>query len=168
MTISEITSLFSYNSWANHRILDLVASIPEDSYTKDLKSSHGGIHGTLVHTLGAHETWLSRLQGISTTTFLSPQDVPKYADLRRRWEAAEENERRFLGSLTSDADLQRMLSYKDLKGNPYTQPLIEPIQQLLNHSTYHRGQVVTMLRQLGIKPVNTDMITWFRLRHQNS
>jgi uncharacterized damage-inducible protein DinB len=166
MTISELTALFSYNSWANHRILELVAAMPEELFLKDLKSSHGGIHGTLVHSLGAQETWLKRFQGVSPTSFPSTADVPTFAELKSRWETVEANERKFLSTLKSDSDLQAMLTYSDLKGNSYTQPLIETIQQVLNHGTYHRGQVVTMLRQLGIKPVNTDMITWFRLRQQ--
>jgi uncharacterized damage-inducible protein DinB len=80
----------------------------------------------------------------------------------------ERNEANFLGSLQSDQDLVKSLTYKDLKGNSYTQPLIQTIQQVLNHATYHRGQVVTMLRQLGVKPVNTDLITYYRQQNQNS
>ena len=68
----------------------------------------------------------------------------------------------FCHMLKSDEDIRRVVQYKDPKGNQYSQVLYQLMQHLINHSSYHRGQVVAMLRQLGAKPVALDMIVYFR------
>jgi uncharacterized damage-inducible protein DinB len=70
----------------------------------------------------------------------------------------------FCHMLKSEHDTQRIVTYKDLKGNEYSQPLWQMMQHLVNHSTYHRGQVVTMLRQLGAKPIGMDLVVFYRER----
>ena len=165
MDLSDIQTLYDYNCWANRRLLEIIAGLPEEQFTKDLHSSHGGIHGTLVHALGAEETWLRRWKGESPTSFPTTTDIPGAAALLQRWNLNERNQLEFIQSLKSDSDIRQEIAYKDLKGNSYTQPLYQTMQQVFNHATYHRGQVVTMLRQLGVKPVNTDIIAFFRQRN---
>ena len=162
MTLSDVRTLHAYNCWANRRILELTATLTDEQFTRDLRSSHGGIHGTLVHAFGAEQTWLNRWKGNSPVSFPSPSDIPTLEALRERWSAIEREQQSFIDSLKTDEDLSKNLTYKDLKGNSYTQPLFQTVQQVLNHATYHRGQVVTMFRQLGVKPVNTDIIAWYR------
>lgn len=62
----------------------------------------------------------------------------------------------------TDEQLQSRLEYQDMKGNKYSHPRVWALQQLFNHFTYHRGQIVTMQRQLGYKPANTDLIGFYR------
>jgi uncharacterized damage-inducible protein DinB len=163
MTLSDIKELFLFDEWATDRILEIVASLPEDQYSRDLRSSHGGIRGTLVHAYGAEWIWLERWKGGSPTALAREEDIPTFQQLVQRWSTLRQELNQFVASL-SEERLALPHSYKDLKGNSYTQPLWQQMQHLVNHSTYHRGQVVTMLRQLGVKPVATDLIAFYRLK----
>ncbi len=162
MNKTDIQDLYRFNYWATHRILDLLGSISSEHYSKDMSSSHGGIHGTLVHMMGAEELWLKRWKGESPTSMYKASDFSSLADVGTRWKIVEENMMIFCTNIADDRDLLRVVAYKDLKGNPYSQPLYQLMQHLVNHSSYHRGQIVTMLRQLGVKPVGTDLVAFFR------
>jgi uncharacterized damage-inducible protein DinB len=82
-------------------------------------------------------------------------------DLRATLSAVEQEREAFLGGL-SDADLGRSISYRTLGGQTFSDPLGSLMKHVVNHSTYHRGQVVTQMRQLGHKPPSTDLILYLR------
>ena len=161
MTIRDTVTLYDYDKWATELQLNAVSNLSDSQYTKDLGSSHGGIRGTLVHTLAAQRVWLTRWQGETSTNLIGVDELPTFASLNDRWGALRNELDAFVGSLTEE-ELQQPLAYKDLKGNPYSQPLVYQMQHLVNHSTYHRGQITTMLRQLGVVPPSTDLIVYYR------
>lgn len=162
MTPDDLKMLYNYNYWAHHRLLDVVKTSSPDQFTKDLGSSHGGIQGTLVHTMGAEEIWLARWKGSSPANFYSADQFPTFDSLYQHWGKVESEMLSFVNGLHTENDVVRKITYRDLKGNQYTQVLWHLMQHLANHSTYHRGQVVTMLRQVGIKPVATDLVAYYR------
>jgi len=162
MHLSDIHTMFEYNTWANNRLFSVASELSQEQFTKDLGSSHGGIHGTLHHMMGAEEIWLRRWQGESPTSFLSKEKFPTFDDLTDHWEMLDHEIMSFCHMLKSDDEVKKIISYSDLRGNKFEQPLYQLMQHLVNHSSYHRGQVVTMLRQVGIKPVSTDMVMYFR------
>ena len=164
MQIQDIHTLFDYNQWANHRIRGVVEPLPDEQFIKNLGSSHGGVQGAFFHIMGAEEIWLKRWKGIHPTSFAKPEEYPTFELLKAHWETVEHEMMDFVHSLKNDEDIKRIITYKDLKGNEYSQPLHQLMQHLVNHSSYHRGQIVAMLRQLGAKPIGTDMITFFRDR----
>lgn len=164
MQITDIQNLYAFNSWANAKMLEAVRPLTADEYARDLRSSHGGVHGTMVHMMGAEEIWLKRWQGESPAQFYSPADFPTFDAVLERWSAIDRSLVAFARSLAAEAQIHAAVAYKDLKGNPYSQPLWQLMQHLVNHSTYHRGQVVTMLRQLGAKAVGTDLVAYYRLQ----
>lgn len=161
LALGDLRRLYAFNAWARKRMLDAVAQLDEGAYRKDLGNSFGSVHGTVVHTLGAEEVWLKRWHGESPTALVSSDAFASFAEVRRRWDALEGELQRFLGSLT-EQDAPRVFQYRDLRGNAYATPLWQMMQHVVNHSTYHRGQVITMLRQLGAKPVATDLIAYYR------
>src|SRR5687767_12035235 len=161
MTVKECKALFAYDRWATNRLLETVATLPEDQYGKDLGSSFGGVRGTLVHIYGADWVWLQRWRGNSPSALIKQEEIPTLQMLKQRWEELRTELDGFLGSLTEEK-LQASLNYKDIKGNPYSLPLYQQLQHRINHSTYHRGQIVTFLRQLGAKPQATDLILYYR------
>lgn len=63
MTLADILTLFEYDEWATSRTLESLSSLSEGKYQENLKSSHGGIHGTLVHIYSADMIWLGRWKG---------------------------------------------------------------------------------------------------------
>src|SRR3972149_12206201 len=88
--------LFDYCEWANHRFLDAVAPLPAEDYLRDLRGSHGGIHGTLVHTYGAEFLWHQRFGGVSPTSLPGEEQLTGLAVLRERWAALESERRSWL------------------------------------------------------------------------
>ena len=153
--------LFTYTVWANHRMLRAAATLDPEDFRRDLKSSHGGVRGTLVHIMAAEWLWLERWKGVGPGRLADEGEFADVVALRDRWAAIEEHRRSWLETLRPDA-LAADIHYRDLKGNAWVQPLWQQIQHAANHGTYHRGQVVLMLRQLGAKPISTDLLFWDR------
>ena len=163
MTHADLIFLFAYNRWANARTLSAAARLTPDQLTRDLGNSFASVRDTLVHIYGAEWIWLARWKGTSPTTAIVAADIPDVAALAARWKTVEEEQAAFIKDL-ADADIERMIEYANLKGDRFTNPLGRLMQHLVNHSTYHRGQVTTMLRQLGATPVSTDLVTFLRER----
>jgi uncharacterized damage-inducible protein DinB len=153
--------LFAYTVWANHRVLRAAATLDPDDFRRDLKSSHGGVRGTLAHMMAAEWLWLERWKGVNPTRMADEGEFPDVVALRDRWAAIEEHRRSWLEALRPEA-LAQTVHYRDLKGNEWDQPLWQLVQHVANHGSYHRGQVVALLRQLGAKPLPTDLLFWDR------
>ena len=166
MTQKEIETLYDYDRWANARTMEIVSSLNDGQFKRDLSSSYGGIHGTLVHIYSADWVWLERWKGASPAMSITVTEVPTLADLVEKWTHVQEDTRRFVATLT-DQKLQSRFAYKDVRGNSHEEPLAHQMQHKVNHSSYHRGQVVTMLRQLGVKPQSTDLINYYRQLEKN-
>jgi uncharacterized damage-inducible protein DinB len=83
--------------------------------------------------------------------------------LRGKWAEQEARLLTFVGKLTQE-DLNRVMEYKTLKFGVYRNPLCQSMQHVVNHGTYHRGQVTTLLRQLGAQPILTDLMHYYRER----
>ncbi len=160
MTKQDIVTLLDYDAWATGRILEAVGPLSEEQYSKNIASSFESVGGTLVHIYGACRLWLDRWQGQDDGGGLKTDKLALEA-LRSRWGDLRTELSAFLQSLPEDS-LQAPFSYKDTKGRTHSQPLVQQMQHLVNHSTYHRGQVAAMLRQLGAQAVNTDLITYYR------
>lgn len=165
MTLKEIETLYDYDEWATHRIIDMVSPLPEEQFLKNLGSSHGGVHGTIAHIYSADWIWFERWKGNAPASLVKADDLPNVQLLKERWDVHFKEIRQFILSL-DDQKLQSPLAYKDTKGNPHSQPLYQQMQHKVNHSTYHRGQIITMLRQLGAKAQSTDLINYYRLIHK--
>lgn len=160
MTLAELKTLHAYNSWASNRIFDALEPLPAGQLVQDMKGSHGSIHSTLAHMVGAEKIWLERWQG-DPQPFLDPKDVPTLAALKSLWEKTGYETAKWLGTMT-DRKLGETFTMKTLKGDSFTHLFWQAFQHVVNHSTYHRGQVITMMRQLGLTPPSTDLILFYR------
>ena len=161
MTLADIHTLFEFHYWAKARIMSVVETLTQEQFTKNLGSSHGGIHGTLVHIVGAEHIWLSRWTGGPVFKLLDTADYPTIPAARQKWDEVEQQMGEFVGNLTEE-NLAAVVTYQTTEGKQFSNPLWQMMQHVVNHSTYHRGQIVTMLRQLGVKPKGTDLITFYR------
>lgn len=159
----EIEDLYAYNRWANHRILDAASALSTEAFAKDLGSSFPSVRDTLVHILSSEWVWLSRWRGHSPSGAPDSWDVSTLEGVRSQWTAVEQDQRAYISELTA-AMLGRSIAYRTTKGEPFEQPLGQMLRHVVNHSTYHRGQVVTLLRQLGAEAVSTDLIVFYRTR----
>lgn len=165
MNLEDIKTLYDYDQWAIDRVLEIVLTLTEEQFNKDLGSSHGGVRGTMTHMYGGHRIWLDRWMGKENLPLTKAEDIRSVGHLKTMWETLRTELNTYLSSLTNDR-IQAPFTYKDMKGNAYTQPLSEQLQHLVNHATYHRGQVITLLRQLGVKPLGTDMILFYQKHAQ--
>lgn len=161
MTLQEARTLHAFTSWATQRIFDALENVPADLLTKDLKSSHRNIFGTLMHLVGSERTWLTRLVGEEAAPGLIPADVPDLAALKAVWEKTGFATAKWLGSM-SDSRLAGTISMTIADGTTYTHTCAQALQHLVDHGTYHRGQIITLLRQLGIAPPSTSLIRFYR------
>jgi uncharacterized damage-inducible protein DinB len=163
MTPDEIRSLYDYNAWANHRSLDAASALTAEQFTKSLGNSFSSVRDTLAHIYGAEWVWLERFQGRSPSSLPDTTQFADVAGLQERWAEHETRLLTFVRGL-KQSDLDRVLEYKTLKFGIYRNPLWESMQHVVNHGTYHRGQVTTMLRQLGAQPIATDLMHFYRER----
>jgi len=160
MNLQDVIALYEYNRWANGRTLEAAEKLDREALVKDLKNSFPSVRDTLAHILGAEWIWLCRWQGESPTKPLAAAEFPTVSHLRERFSTVDRERSAFLGRLT-EAQLAQPFSYKDLAGNSYRLPLVAVLQHVVNHGTYHRGQITTMLRQLGATPIGTDMSRFY-------
>ncbi len=163
MTINDFTLLFDFNNWANARTRRAVESLPEEKLYVDMKNSFGSIHGTVVHIVGAEDIWLQRLQGAERGIFMKQEDYPTYESVKTKWNDVEKQFAQFLPTMTEEI-LARDLVFFNLKGEKVSQKIWMSLQHLVNHSTYHRGQITTLVRQASGTPVGTDLIAFYRQR----
>jgi len=161
MTLHEARLLHAFNSWATQKIFDALAPLPAEQLTRDMKASHGSIHGTLTHLVGAEKMWLSRWIGKPDAAMLKPDDVPTISALKAVWEKTGFETARWLGTLT-DRKLEETFTMTTAKGITYTHTFAQALQHVADHGTYHRGQIITLLRQLGVTPPSTGLIRFFR------
>lgn len=159
---THIPSLVRYNLWANKRITDALLKMEAARLVLEQKSSFPTIRQTLLHTWGAEELWYKRLHGESPSHFISMDDPIEFTEAVQRFNDVSQRFAR-IPEEKDTAWLEAECIYKDLKGNEYKQPRWQMLVHCMNHSTYHRGQIVTMMRVAGeLKIPQTDMIAYFR------
>jgi len=161
VTREEAAERFQYNAWANRLLFDGVSGLSDTEYVRDLKSSHGGIHGTLAHLVWAEALWLARWLGRPNPAVPQGKDLHTLHDVRSRWEAIEAERSAWFAGFP-DSQLDDTIRVKPSSGGEFLHTYRQMFGHLVNHSSYHRGQVVTMLRQLGHTPPSTDLILFYR------
>jgi uncharacterized damage-inducible protein DinB len=163
MTPSEAHELFLHNQWANRRSLGACEALTPEQFTRDLGSSFPSVRDTLGHIAGAEWIWLERFHGRSHMALPPGSDLPDLAAMRARLEDLDSSLVKFVSGLDAAA-LERVIEYKHFAGEQFAYPLTPLLQHLADHSTYHRGQVATLLRQLGAKPAATGFIAFHHER----
>jgi len=164
MNLQDLRTMLDYHYWARDRLLDALEPLTLDQLNRDLGSSFKSIRETIVHTYAAEWAWHQRWQGNSPTALLPSDQFPDLASVRRAWSQHEGNMRAFLDALGEDG-VSRVFEYTLLSGQAGASPLWQMLQHVVNHASYHRGQITTMLRQIGATPAKPmDMIAYYRTR----
>ena len=157
-----LSSFAAYEYWANQRLLAVVLNLSEEQQQQEVESSFSTVYRTCLHVWDASTIWWQRLHQLEQIVVPSLSFHPTMIDVNngllaqnRQWidwiEAA------------SDETLTRQLPYKNMKGEAFVQPINEILLHLSNHGTYHRGQLVTQLRQVGAEGIPaTDYILFAR------
>jgi len=161
IAIDTFRELFDYNYWARDRQLEACVELTEEQFLRPMGNSYSSVRDTLVHLLFAEWVWLERWLGRSPTQLdgreYSAEKFPTLGAVRERWQGLESNMRSYLSGLQGST-LERPLSYTNFKGERWTYPLGQTLFHLVNHQTYHRGQITTLLRQLGVAAPAIDFL----------
>ncbi len=162
MIQNDIQLLFEYDRWANNRVLQAVSALGAEQFTRDLGGSFRSVRDTLVHIIAGEWGWLTYWKQPSPSpTFLkdlwtrhdalfNPNAFLDVAAVRLKWAEIEREQVEFVNRVTNES-LQELFPYRTTQIS-----LAHLMQHLANHSTYHRGQVALMMRQLDARPLATD------------
>jgi uncharacterized damage-inducible protein DinB len=161
MNTDYVLQLLGFHYWARDRVMMAAGKLDAEQYARPMGNSFVSVRDTLNHLYHAEWIWYSRWNGVSPTAF--PEiDLPDLGTLRERWLEMEGKVCDYLDE-AGEEGLQRIIPYRLMSGKESASPLWQMVAHVVNHATYHRGQVTTMLRQLGAAPPpSTDMITYFR------
>jgi len=153
MTPEEIRLHIFYSGWASRKLLDAALALPEEQQHKEFGVSHKSLIGTLEHIFLADRIWFSRTvdPGVLESTETFPVAWPQ---IQKRWED--------WAAVLTPGDITKDIDYTDLKGNEHCTPVWQIVLHVVNHATLHRGQAMSILRQLGVAPPPTDLIFYYR------
>jgi len=159
MNAGDVRTLYAYNRWANDRIASACGAIDRATFDASSRGSFGSIRDTLAHIIWAEWVWLERWQHRSPAHADAPPmpDLPSIERVRRD---VARGQQAFIDGLT-DGRLVERIAYTNFKGERFEYTLGHMLQHVVNHSTYHRGQVVTLLRQANAAAISTDFLLWF-------
>jgi uncharacterized damage-inducible protein DinB len=166
MNLTDIKALYDYTEWANSLAMDAAAKLSDEELRRDFGISHRSIFGTLLHMAGAEWIWLERWHGRSPLKAEAwaqwkIDTCPDLAELKKRWSAVVERRHGYISEL-NDSRLVSDLAFNLMSGDPSSMRLADQMHHVANHATLHRGQVVGMIRQLGIEPPSTDLLFYLR------
>ncbi|MEO8511980.1 MAG: DinB family protein [Ignavibacteria bacterium] len=151
-----------YNYWANKKLINKLNAIPGELLSRELKSSFTTITKTILHMYDAETIWLKRLEGVSLTEWPSVHFKGSDEDALRALERSSFEIAEYVINV-SDEKLHGESSFTSLNGKVHTMKGYDIIQHCMNHSTFHRGQIITMLRGLDINDLpSTDYIAYLR------
>jgi uncharacterized damage-inducible protein DinB len=165
MTIDALLQDYTaYNLWANERIIHWLKTKPAEKMSQFVASSFPSLRTTLLHIWAAEDIWLQRLQQISPTAFLSTTFQGTDTELFERLLQNSESFKNFVHRQSAEF-FDLTISYKHTTGKQFEQYSAEIILHCMQHSTFHRGQIITIARNLEITdPPKTDYIEYVRLK----
>ncbi len=152
-----IREMLDHNYWARDQQLRVCGGLAQDELQRPLGGSFESLHATLVHLLAVEWLWLERWRGRSPKALLAPVELPTLAAVSERWKSIEKEMRGYFAAL-DEAALVRPLTIVSTRGEQWTYPLWRMVIHLLNHQSFHRGQVTTLLRMLGAEPPRIDFL----------
>ncbi|MGA9116501.1 MAG: DinB family protein [Bacteroidota bacterium] len=161
MTLGEIKMLHAYNAWADNRLLDALEGLPPGEYNRERGGSFGSIHATLMHLVGAQALWLARWRGEKDARMSEASSAGTPAEARELWQKTGHGIAQWIGLLT-DRKLGETFVSTNAKGETFRDTCAGAFQHMVNHSTYHRGQIAVLMRQAGAAPPPTDLIRFLR------
>lgn len=153
----------SFNLWANEQITAAILQLDEHQQQQIVKSSFPNIYATALHLWDVESGWFQRVHKHASVMFPSKAFNPTMKEVVNGLLNQSAQWEQFVKGL-SEKDLREVIHYKSMAGDPYAQELYLLIHHLFNHQTYHRGQLVTMMREVGAEQLpSTDFIRWSRL-----
>ena len=157
--VEQVRDAFEYTAWADRRSVEVARSVPADGYVFEQDISLGSVHKVLVHMLAVQELWLARWKGAPPARMADVTDYPTLAAVEERWPAVHAELTAFVAGQTP-ASLAGSVSYRNSRGEAFSLPLGELMLHVADHATYHRGQLNSMAKRAGGKPLPIMRVTW--------
>ncbi|MEJ7611389.1 MAG: DinB family protein [Ferruginibacter sp.] len=152
----------AYNLWANQRLTEVINNMPNENITKEIPSSFSSIYKTLLHLWDVENIWWQRLKLAEHQQWPGETFTGSVMELSNNLVAQSKQWKEWI-DLATEAALQHEFIYRNSKKDQFKQPVYEMLIHLFNHQTYHRGQLITMMRQTGEENIpNTDLISFLR------
>jgi uncharacterized damage-inducible protein DinB len=161
----DLASLHEFNRWADARVVQSLRALDDDEYTRELGGGWPSVRATFVHLAGATWAWSERIAGRDCTVLHTAEQLPRLDDAAS---LLEEAHGRFV-AIVADASPERLaapFTWKNLAGAERTADFWVILRHVVNHASYHRGQISSMVKRLGKKPIATDMVLWGIERHE--
>jgi uncharacterized damage-inducible protein DinB len=155
-----LSELLDYHYWAQERVFGACEALTSEQFTRDLGNSFTSIADTLAHIHFAERIWYARWQKEPMPAPPSAP-APDLAAVRKASKAHEAKMRALLERMGQDGINQTLEYHSRLDGNDHRSLYWQMFQHVINHGTYHRGQVTMMLRLLGAKPIGTDLMMFY-------
>jgi uncharacterized damage-inducible protein DinB len=162
ISCAALTTHLDYTAWASRLIASALKPLSPEELTRAAGTSHGSLIETLRHIYFADRIWLSRLEGTSRP-FREEGEAPGLQEMEEAWFPMLERFKALVGAFGED-DVAAPFTYRNLAGEEFSMPRWQAVLHVVNHATLHRGQIVTMLRQLGHAAPATDLLFYFRSR----
>jgi uncharacterized damage-inducible protein DinB len=152
----------SYNVWANQRIVDCITNLSDDQIRREVNSSFKSIYATMVHLWDVESIWWQRMKLQEQQEWPGVNFNGSVLELGANLMKQSKQWKEWV-DLATDAALEHEFIYRNSKKEQFKQPVYEALMHLFNHQTYHRGQLVTMMRQVGVEVIpGTDLISFSR------
>jgi uncharacterized damage-inducible protein DinB len=160
MTISASSSITTIGRAT--RLPDAIAMITPEQFTYPMGNSFSSVRDTIAHICAAERIWIKRLKGESAQGLQKPDRIPDLDAARGEWAELEKEMRDQLARL----EPERRIEYQDLRGHEQSDIVWQMLHHMVNHGTYLRGQLTTMLRQMDAEPpASVDLIAFYRERN---
>ncbi len=150
-----------YNIWANKQFIEILLKVEDEVLDKEITSSFPSIRATAYHMWSAEDIWLQRLLLTEQPVWAQSVFDGNFGEAAEKWQQSSQGLMDFVDKQYKDEALRHVLQYYNLKKVSFKMPVYTVLMQVFNHATYHRGQLVTMMRQAGIKKIpGTDFHTF--------
>ena len=152
----------AYNLWGNQLLLDLINTLPEEQQHHPVASSFNSLYKTVLHMFSAESIWWQRMKLQERINIPAESFTGDFKELSTQLLNQNRQWVEWVGN-AQEHMLQHVFHYQNFKKEQFKQPIFQMLMHVFNHGTYHRCQLVTMLRQLGIEKIpSTDFIEWSR------
>jgi uncharacterized damage-inducible protein DinB len=158
-----LLQMAKYNLWANKRIIELMLKLDDEQLDKEIESSFPSVRDSALHIWGAEFLWLQRLQLTEQPVYMPYIFKGSFEEACADWQLVSQAFIDFTGRQYDDKAFEHVVQYYNSEKKSFKNPVFEILQHVFNHSTYHRGQLVTMLRQSGVHKIPaTDFTVYLR------
>ena len=168
MTLQDLQTLVDYHYWARDRLLAALEPLTPEQVQPRSGQQLSLVRETVTHVYAAEWAWYERWKGPVADGAAAGDRFADLAALRAAWTDQERNLRAYIDRL-GDGGVSRIIEYKLLSGQAGASPIWQMVQHVVNHASYHRGQITTMLRQIGAEPPKPmDLIAYYRVQAARS